>query len=265
MTSVLIDYSAEEMREKIAWYKRKFGHKIIPEIERSIGKSIRDSRVLCVGCDRGEDIVALQFYGVAEVVGIDRHGNTEDVRPYWQLLSLPCLRADGRYLPFRDAVFDVVIAIEVIEHVAQDKQASLRKFEKEKFGRELVRCTKPGGCIFLSTPNSRFPIDIAHAGMPREIVGGISLAGMRLHPPRESFLLAKGDLKSIFIDKCKCREIRFLSPLGYVRWDYEHFTQRFMIRNILYPFGRIYSQFLEACPSLRGSWVDPHLIAVITK
>ncbi|MBK7874471.1 MAG: class I SAM-dependent methyltransferase [Planctomycetes bacterium] len=58
--------------------------------------------------------------------------------------GVACARtnADGT-LPFPDAHFDATVSIEVVEHV-EDQFAFLR---------ELVRVTKPGGKVIVTTPN----------------------------------------------------------------------------------------------------------------
>ncbi len=79
---------------------------------------------------------------------------------YW-VRSLPCdsylidfhpepnypdvqyLRGDGMRLPFRDAVFDVVFGIDVIEHVP----------DEERLINEALRVLRPGGRLILTTPN----------------------------------------------------------------------------------------------------------------
>jgi SAM-dependent methyltransferase len=48
-------------------------------------------------------------------------------------------------LPFRDAVFDVVTSIEVIEHMDESAAGNLLE--------EAVRVLKPGGRLLVSTPN----------------------------------------------------------------------------------------------------------------
>jgi len=58
--------------------------------------------------------------------------------------TLECVRGDLRErLPFEDAAFDWVIALEVIEHL-ENRHHALR---------EMRRVLKPGGKLILSTPN----------------------------------------------------------------------------------------------------------------
>jgi SAM-dependent methyltransferase len=58
--------------------------------------------------------------------------------------SCHVLRGDGQQLPFADSTFDSVFAFDVIEHVDDDA----------RFVAELVRVTRPGGEIMISTPNA---------------------------------------------------------------------------------------------------------------
>ncbi len=52
-------------------------------------------------------------------------------------------RADCMHLPFADASFDVILALELIEHI-QDQHA---------FASEIKRILKPGGICIISTPS----------------------------------------------------------------------------------------------------------------
>jgi SAM-dependent methyltransferase len=55
----------------------------------------------------------------------------------------------GERLPFNDDRFDVVLSNEVIEHVADDRQAVS----------EMVRVVKPGGRIVIFCPNRWYPVE----------------------------------------------------------------------------------------------------------
>jgi SAM-dependent methyltransferase len=59
------------------------------------------------------------------------------------------LVAAAESLPYRANLFDVVLSNEVIEHVADDRQAVA----------EMVRVLKPGGRIVLFCPNRWYPVE----------------------------------------------------------------------------------------------------------
>lgn len=98
----------------------------------------RPSSVLDAGCGGGGNLEELARLG--RVVGIEPAGE-----------SLEAARARGvgevvegviEELPFADASFDVVVTLDVIEHVDDDIGALA----------ELRRVTKPGGHLFVTVP-----------------------------------------------------------------------------------------------------------------
>lgn len=151
---------------RLAWYKRKIGLIVVPQLERVMERSINTCKVLVCGTGGGEDLEVLAGLG-AYAVGVDIDKRNI---PFWKRRQLNCILADGRYLPFRKQSFDCVIAIEVIEHVGQEKKGVLRKVERRRFADELRRVCIKTGAIFLSTPNKKFPVDIAHSGMRVEML-----------------------------------------------------------------------------------------------
>ena len=58
-------------------------------------------------------------------------------------IPFPIMQADGVALPFSDHTFDIVYALDVIEHVEQDRL----------FVHSLCRVLKPGGEILMTTPS----------------------------------------------------------------------------------------------------------------
>ena len=96
-------------------------------------------RVLDVGCGVGQVVQQLT------AAGYEAHG-VDVSEPNIRLAtehSAHCKIYDGKKLPYPDAHFAVVGALNVLEHVD----------EPEAFLRELVRVTKLQGRIVLSSPN----------------------------------------------------------------------------------------------------------------
>lgn len=59
------------------------------------------------------------------------------------LLGQPVLKGEGTRIPVADASFDVVVSIDVHEHLE----------DCAPFNRELKRVTRPGGHVIVTTPN----------------------------------------------------------------------------------------------------------------
>lgn len=96
-------------------------------------------RVLDVGCGVGQVVGRLVAAGY-NACGVDV--SEPNIRRARQK-DLQCELYDGRRLPFADASFDRVGALNVLEHVE----------DPEAFIAELVRVAAPGGHVVLSSPN----------------------------------------------------------------------------------------------------------------
>lgn len=66
-------------------------------------------------------------------------------------------KADGCQLPFASDTFDLVICIEVIEHIA----------DQARVLREIYRVLKPGGTLYLTTPNRKCLSLLIEVGLHR--------------------------------------------------------------------------------------------------
>jgi SAM-dependent methyltransferase len=98
-----------------------------------------DYPVLDVGCGVGQVVASLSQKRVT-AHGVDvSHPNIEQAQRHSDL----CQVYDGKVLPYSDSKFGVVGAFNVLEHVE----------EPERFLTELVRVTRPGGRIVVSSPN----------------------------------------------------------------------------------------------------------------
>lgn len=56
--------------------------------------------------------------------------------------GIPVIQADARDLPFADSFFDIVVCLDVLEHIVEDGSVTL----------EIHRVLKPGGKFLISVP-----------------------------------------------------------------------------------------------------------------
>jgi methionine biosynthesis protein MetW len=101
-------------------------------------------RLLDVGCGRGA-VAALLSTRFRSVHGVD---SDEEVLAEARRrgVSTQHVDLDRDSLPYEDGSFDAALCLEVIEHV----------LDPPRLVRELARILRPGGRLYLSTPNVRF-------------------------------------------------------------------------------------------------------------
>jgi hypothetical protein len=124
------------------------------------------------------------------------HGRFPRVKP---------ILGDGRALPFADGAFDLVFSNGVIEHVGSTE-------DQRRFVGEALRV---GRRVFLSTPNSRFPLD-THTMFPLvHYLPWAQRAWIYRRTGREVFsapgsldLLDEHRLRSLFPDDVRLRLVR---------------------------------------------------------
>jgi len=111
------------------------------KVERVLRQPLRGQRVLDVGCAAG--LLTASAVQAALLLGLDRD---PAVLQHARAHGYEVLRVDldtPDRLPLPDAGFDVVLALDVLEHLA----APLRLL------RELRRVLRPGGLLILAVPN----------------------------------------------------------------------------------------------------------------
>lgn len=113
----------------------------LPAIERAAGR-LDGLRVLDAGYGTGQFTATLER-GAARLAGVDLDPAMLTVAA--RRVRAPLLAADAGELPFRDAAFDVTVAVTVCEFTASP--AALVA--------ELARVTRPGGRVVIGALNCR--------------------------------------------------------------------------------------------------------------
>jgi len=124
------------------WYTGR--RKILAGFVEAICRQVTDRRprILDVGCGTGANLLMLSEYGDAEGVDI-----SEDALAFCRERGLDKVRLGaGEQLPYDDGTFDLVTALDVVEHM-DDDLAGLR---------EMRRVLRPGGRVLLFVPTFMF-------------------------------------------------------------------------------------------------------------
>ena len=124
------------------WYtgRRKILTSFVADICRRV--TDRRPRILDVGCGTGANLLMLSQFGDAEGVDI-----SEDALAFCRERGLEKVRLGaGEKLPYDDGTFDLVTALDVVEHM-DDDLAGLR---------EMRRVLRPGGRVLLFVPTFMF-------------------------------------------------------------------------------------------------------------
>jgi SAM-dependent methyltransferase len=107
----------------------------------------------------------------------------------------------GVPLPYPDGTFDLVVSMDVVEHVS----------EPLPWLRELVRVVRPGGSLFLTTPN--YGAGSSLAMIERTVLEGIArLQGFsraELHPSKFDRARLAGDLAAAGLRDVRVHAIAF--------------------------------------------------------
>lgn len=101
-------------------------------------------RVLDAGCGTGALLDRLKDRAEIELYGLDFSGQA--LAYTRQRGHARLVQGDLTRLPFPDGTFDVVTALDVVEHVREDEQAL----------REVNRVLRPDGVLLVSVPAFRF-------------------------------------------------------------------------------------------------------------
>jgi ubiquinone/menaquinone biosynthesis C-methylase UbiE len=126
------------LEEKSPWWAEHI-HRYYSVIEKMTGTEI----VLDIACGTGfgSNMLAEK---ASRVIGGDIDSSIIALnKKEWQRNNLDFQILDATQLPFEDETFDILVSFETIEH-SKEYDAMLNEFK---------RVTKPGGLLFISTPN----------------------------------------------------------------------------------------------------------------
>jgi SAM-dependent methyltransferase len=123
-----------EMEDEHWWYRGR--RRVVGELVRQVELPAAP-RLLDVGCGTGRNLVELQRLG--DAVGVEPSAAAVAVA---RARGLPVTESGAESLGFGDGTFDLVTALDVIEHIEDDRTAL----------RELRRVTSPTGALVVTVP-----------------------------------------------------------------------------------------------------------------
>ena len=217
----------------------------------------KQAKLLSLGCGSGMDVDRLTTAGF-DIVGIDC-GSRSAVWPHREQKQRLYL-ANGKHLPFEDQSFDAVYCGCVFPHVGVegDSNRVLPNYFEERLSiaQEMGRVLRPGGHVFVSSPNRLFPFDLFHGRTPENPLP-------RFNPPSNPFLLSFNDYKKLFTSS-GCNQFQLLPITNY--WGFIRRKTSIKGRLIAFPVQSLF-QLVSAEPlqGLRGSPISPWLSVLMSK
>jgi ubiquinone/menaquinone biosynthesis C-methylase UbiE len=141
------DYSDELAAAQMRRYDEGHRGVKVTEVRKQL-TSIRGKLLLDLGCGPGVFSNLCSELG-ASVVGMDFSEAMLSIARQRYGSGFSMIQSDAKLLPFRDKVFDMVIALDVIEHL----------YEPEAVLGEVQRVIKPHVIILVTTPKVGFSIE----------------------------------------------------------------------------------------------------------
>ncbi|MEZ5567203.1 MAG: methyltransferase domain-containing protein [Halioglobus sp.] len=233
---------------------------VIPLLQKQFpGRDPASLRILSIGCGVGSDVEALNDAGY-KAYGIDAGNRSE----FWARRSFPdrYYLANAKYLPFDSASFDVIMMGCVLPHigVGDDTYVAQAGYQEERklAADEMVRVTREGGMMLVTSPNRRCPVDFFHRA-------NVANHLPRLHSPCESFLLSVKDYARLLQVGTYCRSIEVLPLRGY--WGFYSSSTYLLGRILQMPVRFYFNHFMSwrATSWLRSSWLNPWLILLVRR
>lgn len=132
----------QQIEQEHWWYVAR--RKIIFDWVLRRARALNRPRILDIGCGTGFNIEYLRSLGFDRVVGLDL---SPDALAFCRSRRLTALvRGDATQAPFRAGTFDMILALDLIEHVQADEAAI----------QGLGTLLSPGGTLVIFTPAFRF-------------------------------------------------------------------------------------------------------------
>lgn len=192
---VFIDSQKQERDVNFAHY-----FKIIKEIKLSINS------ILDLGCGQGGFLKVCEDKGIKKLYGIDVSNYALKTAREKTSAELKQMDLEGVKLPFSKDSFDLVVAMDVVEHFR----------DTDKLFKEIYRVLKRSGLFFLTTENSGSLFDMLFSPFyPRHEV----------HVNLQKEVYWKGSLKSVGFKDIMSRGIvlhGFPPPLNFRNWLRKH-------------------------------------------
>ncbi len=132
------EYEVMHAHELRHWWFRGRRRVLVDLLRGVAGSRAGSLRILDYGCGTGGNTPAYASFGA--VVGIEP--DPAAVRLARERGGAQYCRTSGTELPFRRAVFDAVVASDVLEHIEDDLAAVS----------EIARVLRPGGAAIISVP-----------------------------------------------------------------------------------------------------------------
>lgn len=130
----ITEYQQMAMREETYWWH--LGR--IKLIESLLDKPQRKKlKILNIGCGTGGTVGALEKYG--QVTNVDI---SEEALSFLRSKGYAGIKVDDEKLPFKDKSFDLIVALDVLEHIDEDRAAL----------DEWRRVLKPKGKLLVTVP-----------------------------------------------------------------------------------------------------------------
>jgi ubiquinone/menaquinone biosynthesis C-methylase UbiE len=140
----------EQWRERRIWQERHQEANLL-DIRAALGQKVTGKRLLDLGTGMGGlSVAAMLEFGSSglELQAMDYNPdycNIARLRARRYGLQLPIAVAAGENLPYPDASFEVVMCLDVLEHVGDVETVLM----------EIYRVLKPGGIVLTTVPNRR--------------------------------------------------------------------------------------------------------------